>query len=216
MKAIDPAERKRRSIAFLNELGVPVLESLPVIETADEIALRDAPEVARRALCLMLVSDVARSASPDDCRDYLRRNGLHEHLSRAERAFIEGEDQTKQTRVNLSWRCEAAYILLWALGKFTDLPVPSLATDVDEMYPHLPPFAKSPRCFIHDAKLIDKERILDQSDLVYRMHWATRQASLEGNEFVRLNQQVVQEWHHGINWVTCYGDEDWDDVTTDT
>jgi hypothetical protein len=59
--------------------------------------------------------------------------------------------------------------------------------------------------------------ILNEVDLIYRYHWAVRQASLDG-EFAPggLDVGVVQERHHALNWLICYCDADWDDVGTDT
>lgn len=213
---VDPADRKAGSIRLLRELGVPILEGLPMIESADETELRAPDEVARRILCLMVVSGVAKGQDLDECRSYLRRNGLYPHLSPAERAFLDGEDDREQTRINMTWRWEAACVLLWTLGKFSSLPLPDQQTDGDVLFPHLPSFDESALPWVESAALIDKERILDQSDLIYRMHWATCQASLDGVPLERLDGDVVEEWHHAINWVTCYEDEEWDAVSTDT
>jgi hypothetical protein len=84
---IDPNERRALSIKILQQLNVPVLESLPVIEAADEIRLRRSSDIARRLLCLMLVSDVARIADPVDCINYLRKFSLFENISLAECDF---------------------------------------------------------------------------------------------------------------------------------
>lgn len=85
MTVVDPQQRKARSIEVLQKLNIPVLETLPVIESSAETQLRAPSEVARRILCLMLVSDVARNADPNDCLVYLRKNSLFEYLSPAER-----------------------------------------------------------------------------------------------------------------------------------
>ena len=54
------------------------------------------------------------------------------------------------------------------------------------------------------------------SDLLYRMHWATRQAGLDGKETpANLSDSIIYERHYAINWITYY-EENWDDVTTDT
>ena len=69
----------------------------------------------------------------------------------------------------------------------------------------------------HLMSLIDKSDILDKEDLIYRMHWATRQASLNNEEMpAGLENGVVNEWHHALNWLAYYDDVDWDDVSTDT
>lgn len=212
----NPALRKQESLAVLRELGVSVLDSLPMIESADEIKLKAPQDVARRTLCLMLISGVASGADPNDCRTYLERNNLEQFLSPGERSFLDSKNPSEQMLLNLSWRCEAAYLLLWALGKFEPLPIPSDQTDSDEIYPHLPPFDDEAEPWIQGARLIEKDSILDMSDLIYRMHWATRQADIEGKELDQLDDSVVQEWHHAINWLTFYENLEWDEVTTDT
>jgi hypothetical protein len=70
---------------------------------------------------------------------------------------------------------------------------------------------------VNEASLIPRADILDKADLIYRMHWATHHASLNQEAMpAGLQHGIVKEWHHAINWLTCYGNEDWDDVTTDT
>ena len=138
------------------------------------------------------------------------------HLTPAERILIETENNSNQTVVNLSWRCEAAYLLLWAIGKFETLPIPENETELDDIYEHLPGFDHGPQPWIQSAQLIDIETILDKSDLIYRMHWATRQIDTEERNRSNLDGGAVQEWHHAINWLTCYGNLEWDEVSTDT
>ena len=52
-------ERKQQSIALLKEQGVPYIEHLPVIETADDVRLRSAEEIARRAICCLITIQLA-------------------------------------------------------------------------------------------------------------------------------------------------------------
>lgn len=213
---MDPEQRKQESITVLRELGVRVLDSLPPIESAAQTTLRPAQDVARRVLCLMLVSDVARHADLSECHTYLERNNLQQYLSPAERSFLGCQTPSEEEGVNLSWRCEAAYLLLWSLGKFESLPIPSSQVNLDDIYAHLPGFDDDAEQWVNGSSLIDKDSILDESDLIYRMHWATRQAQIEGKELDQLDGGVVQEWHHAVNWLTCYENLDWDEVTTDT
>ena len=52
-------ERKQQSIALLKEQGVPYIEHLPGIETADEVRLRSGEEIARRAICCLITIQLA-------------------------------------------------------------------------------------------------------------------------------------------------------------
>ncbi len=81
-----------------------------------------------------------------------------------------------------------------------------------------PDIHESPWPWIQDPTLRPKSEILDASDLIYRLHWATRQAQVEGKPTPPgVDAEVVEEWYHAVNWLTNYGDErGWDHVETDT
>jgi len=70
--------------------------------------------------------------------------------------------------------------------------------------------------FISSARLRPKSEILDETDRIYRIHWAVRDAQINSRPIpAGLNGSVVVERHCALNWLTWYADE-WDDVTTDT
>jgi hypothetical protein len=59
--------------------------------------------------------------------------------------------------------------------------------------------------------------VLDALDLHLRLHWAARQARLDGNGGMKgLDPGVVQERHHALNWLVRFEEADWDDVDTPT
>ncbi|MBS1661549.1 MAG: DUF4272 domain-containing protein, partial [Bacteroidetes bacterium] len=67
------------------------------------------------------------------------------------------------------------------------------------------------------AKLRSKKEILDKTDLLLRMHWACEEARLNNKPMPgNLSLDVIMEWHLALNWLIRYGDQNWDDVTTDT
>jgi hypothetical protein len=62
-----------------------------------------------------------------------------------------------------------------------------------------------------------KMEILDEADLIYRYHWATRGAELKGKSPpAGLDPGVVYERHYALNWLIGYMGQEWDDVSTDT
>jgi hypothetical protein len=67
-------------------------------------------------------------------------------------------------------------------------------------------------------RLRSKAEILDQTDRLYRLHWAVRDAELNGlPPPAGIEPGVVLEWHHAANWMTRYENEDdWDAVGTGT
>ena len=117
----------------------------------------------------------------------------------------------------LTWRIEALFVLAWAVRLVKTLPFPTRQVENQRLIDKFPSFNKSPRPFIDTLKLRPKSTIMDKSDLIYRLHWATRQAEIDGQSPPGgLDPEIIYEWHYAINWITKYGDADWDDVTTDT
>jgi hypothetical protein len=136
-------------------------------------------------------------------------------LTPNERRFFTNPQPTQQEFSQWSWRYEALWVLCWSLQFVADLGEPFAMCNVSALLE--PILKRSGEQFLTDAKLRDLSAILDQNDLLYRYHWAVRDATLKSNPVPgNLNADVVVEWHHALNWLTRYMDADWDDVTTDT
>jgi hypothetical protein len=212
---IDEAlERKRRSEALLSQRGIPYIDHLPAIETEDEIALRGGEEAMRRAMCLFAVSHAAISNGVTTARELLARWEADDALSPHERAFLHSDPLPEKARVQFSWRCEALIPLMWATGLFDEMPFPDDCFDFEFLTEF---WLGVPSGFSRDVGLRDVAEILDQADLVYRLHWAARDADLKGEAPPGgLHLGVVMERHHALNWLIGYAEAEWDDVTTDT
>lgn len=211
--------RKARSERILQEAGIPFLPSLPCVESEEETELRTSEEVGIRICCLLCVAGTAFESGDSVFAEYLRKNRLWEHLSPQETSYLTNPTLNAQTSRNMTWRCEAAVVLMWAVRLFDDLPLPREETDTTEIVSRMPEMSTPPWNFIRALELRSKSEILDASDLIYRMHWATRQARIDGNKAPGgLVPGMVQEWHHAINWLTIYDEDpsEWDAVPTDT
>ena len=129
-------ERKQQSIALLKEQGVPYIEHLPVIETADNVRLRSAEEIARRAICclitIQLACDIQNQQDVEDSRLFmtglLDRFGVRLFLTEKEKAIFDGTS-TEQDWVNMVWKYEAYWPLIWALGLVDSLTFPDQICD---------------------------------------------------------------------------------------
>lgn len=211
-----PAKRRAQTEDKLTGLGIPIFRGLPEIESDHSVELRSAEDVGIRIMCLYCVVGAAFTGAVEPIADYLRANRLWDHLSPNEVEFLTNPIQEEDS-MNLGWRVEAMSLLMWAVGLFDELPLPTGQTDNDEVLERLPLDRKDPWPFIHGLELRPKAEILDASDLIYRLHWAVRQARIEGSPPPGgLDPGVVYEWHYAINWLTKYDDEEWDEVSTDT
>jgi len=138
------------------------------------------------------------------------------YLSAAERGFGFSLSQTHSKAIQFTWRYEAYWVMLWALGFVAKLARPDSQCDVARAVSILRGLGHDK--FMSQAKLRPPAEVLDAADLIYRYHWAVREYhQLRGQEPpAKLNADVVMERHHALNWLIGYGNGDWDSVDTST
>lgn len=208
-------DRKLRSERTLRAESVPFLATLPVIATAAEALKRSKEEVALRTLCLLLVAAKGEGLGQEIAEGVLEFHGLRPHLTPNELAFMFDHSPSEHDRIQFTWRHEAAWALLWALGFVAQLGKPAQICDVEFAAKTMT--ERTTPQFIADAELRPIADILDQADLIYRYHWAVRNAQMKGQQLpAALDPGVTQERHHALNWLIGYDEQAWDQVTTDT
>jgi hypothetical protein len=215
----DAHKRKERGAIRLAELGIKVSETLPPVIGAEEVELRSADAVARRAMALFVVAVRAESLATNkeiSKADLQKRFPLAcAALSQREKQYLETKSPDQKTTIQFAWRYEALFLLQWTLGLFEELPFPSAICDVPKVGKMAIDCNKAE--FIQAAKLRSVGEILDALDLHLRLHWAARQARLDKREPpAKLDEGVIMERHHALNWLVRFEGKDWDDVDTPT
>ncbi len=213
-----PAQRKQNSESVLKRHAIPINSSLPLIESEDDVSLRTTDELLRRLVALWAVAGTAFLRENDFFRRYIVENNLIGWLSASERDFLLVERPTQQQLIHASWQLEGLYFLAWCGGLVDQLKIPSTESSV-ESFMHLFPQEGESLARLHGAISVRSlHEVLDWADLLYRLHWAVRDAQLRGSPSPSaIKGGVVQEWHRAVNWMTRYEDEDdWDAVATDT
>lgn len=208
-------DRRQRTHDLLDVRGIPWLASLPMIETEDEAVFRPVDDIISRVRCLLAISWAAIHRDLSLAQVDIERWQLANALTPDERKFLSGEKKDERNFINFSWQCEAIVPLIWVAGLHDDLYFPDQTLDLASL-----------REFIHGVTPDDVSaavqpsaaEILDEADLIYRLHWATRQAGLDGRAVPGgLDPGVVVERHRALNWLIGYEESaEWDDVTTDT
>jgi hypothetical protein len=207
--------RKTRSIARLKREKVPVLSSLPRVEDESEARVPAQDAVVDRAIALFAVAARGTHAPAEFLATLAREFDVLPKLSREEKAFWKRAKPTRQKLSTFSWRWEALVVLLWALGFVPRLTRPEKLVDVQRLVAIVR--GKGPKRFRAEARLRPAKALLDFADLMYRYHWAVRDAQLNGRPApARLNPDIVMEWDHAARWLVGYSGQKWDDITLDT
>lgn len=210
--------RKLRTEEYLCSLGVPINPNLPRVEDESETNLRPAIEVAKRSIVLYAVSAVGFGASAERASKWLQKEGLWDAVTPKEKALLVETNSPQQDIANASWRVESLWTLLWCLRKIDSLEFPTETCDVDLVQELMPPPDTACEQFLRDAEIRSLTDVLDETDLIYRIHWAVVEERLQGRAApCSINSSVVYERHYALNWLIYYAEGcDWDDVTTDT
>lgn len=210
-------QRKKQTEKYLKSLNIPFIDHLPLIEEEIELKIRTAQEIAERILVLVYLAYVSEVVDErENVIDFLKTSSLWDKVSPDEKELFQKEELTDQETANISWRSEGVWLLLWTINKVEKLDLPTEQVEISEIVSRLPEFLTDPTEFIKNANVRPTTEILDESDLIYRLHWATRNADLNNQQMqANLDLGIIMERHYAINWVTFYAVE-WDDISTDT
>ena len=217
-----PQQRKYESIEKLKQDQIPYIEHLPHIESSEEAYKRSAEEIAKRAIACLHVIQVACDLHNNQydmkaqnfILNSLKAMGVSENLTQKEQAVLE-KNVSEQDIINMIWKYEAYWVLLWALGIVEKLDYPDHTIDCDFAI-NAVASCESFDSFMQKVKLRNLEEILDQADLIYRYDWACVDARLKQQPpAAQLNPSVVIERHGVLNWL-IREDDDWDFPDTNT
>ena len=213
----DQQARRAQSEAYCRAHGVPYYKNPTAMLTDSEAeaTLRTQDQVVDRALALVFIGLKSEGMKEAQLAEIDKAYHISSKLTPAERAYVTASYPTEQQRTDANWRYEGLHVLLWALGYVPTLAYPDrmceVAPDVKIIH------NLSEAQFRERAKLRSKKEILDQADLILRLDWACTEARLQKQPAPgELNSDAVVERHHALNWLIKYGDQEWDDVSTDT
>ncbi|HYE63912.1 MAG TPA: DUF4272 domain-containing protein [Phycisphaerales bacterium] len=197
-----PEERKAASIALLSEKGVPVLESLPTIESEDEAGQRSEDELRAQILALSMVwlrAHFAATGRPH--KEFLRafeplRADAEEALGDTQLAFIDDPRPSDEDTTDALWTIEAIAALLWAGGLLKKLDWPTTPADPAALEPLIEAAIGGEKLHLRSTS-----DLLDQADLYYRLLWAVVQKQVDGPASP-INGSIVYERARAFGWLT--------------
>lgn len=207
---VDHESIKRSTEAILREYGIEVPSHLPGIEQIGEVEPKSSAEIARRALVLSYFIGLAFGASADTLVEKIKRYDLWNSLSPLETKLLSSKSISDEQQAKISLLCESIQAFAWCLNL---VEMDNFRHCDDDLASNFPLDAE-PRDFISLSKRRPISEIQKQADLLYRLHWYSRQARLTGKS-AQVNEGVIENRRRAIDWT--YGTaKNWDDISLDT
>lgn len=196
-------ERKQNTEKLLETLGIRLRDELPSMEEEEQVTARNAQEIAQRILILSYLNCVATDTSlQETVISFLKQKSLWQHVTENEKQWFHQTQLTDEEITTIQWRGESIWALLWTINRVGHLDLPATEVDMNDLFERIPAFMGDTSAFIKEATIRPLSEILDQSDLLFRLNWAMRQAQLDGSEEPPLNSAIAYERYFALNWVT--------------
>lgn len=203
-------QAKQRSELRIRRWRVPINPHLPLIESPKDLLPPSAQDVARRGLVLCSVIDAGHGAPRPKLCSALKRHGLWKCASKAEKRLLMKKSITPQDKVNSTWLVECLQVLTWGLGLIELNHFRQCSEELASKWP----LGRDPKEFISTAKVRPFEEIYLECDLLYRLHWASREAWLKKQKS-KLDEGIIEERDRAIRWLAGV-ETNWDEISTDT
>ncbi len=222
----ESVERRDKSVALLRDRHIYVTPWLPLLWERAEEPGRTAEEVCGRAAALLIVSlysecRVGDHLSYEKAREFvdpiIESYGAEKFFSPKEKEYLDDPDSTEQTQIQYAWQYENLWVMEWALGLTDDLFWPNCICDVPGTV-RLLKDCQTMEKLLTAARLRPRKELLEQADLIYRLHWACVDARVMGMPAPQgLEEGVVMERHRALFWLAgCDNMCPWDDVDLST
>lgn len=211
---MEALELKEKTESLLLKEGVTVNEHLPKIEEISELSFASVGNIRKRAVALSYILARAFGAPIDMVQKSINEFQLENVFLPQEFEFINRTSPSKEDEQQYQLGVEALWELAWVLGLIPKVSHSSLCGN--NLVHLIPKPGEDPSEFLASAQMRSHEAIHEEADLLYRIHWASREANLTGRpEPTGVPEYVIEQRHKAINWV-CNGEVPWNEVDTST
>ncbi len=219
-------QRRQRSIALLQEQGIPYHETLRSEVTESEALIQTREEIVKRAAALFAVavySEVMLSENPDrkEALTYFYKMdeiyGINNWITDKEANYVANPEATQQERIQFVWQYENCASLLWSAGIIEELPYPAEICNVAAITEIFWQNKSIEELLSKGVSPSDSE-ILDAADLSLRYDWACVDARINKKEApMKLDGGIVMERHYTFHWIIGASKEaTWDEIQPNT
>jgi len=200
---------RSQSLVRLAKVGISIPSSLPLL---DDFSVRPIDEIVDRILCLNAVAATAHGFNEKRAIAWLSNEHLLGNLTEDERSFLTagvGDAETFKVQVEGMWA------LSWMIGIVDKI---DFQRECDPRFVAMLPnlkIAESSSSFRTRARLREHAAIGTEADLAYCLHWAIREAEINGTPApAGIAPYIVTQRRRALDW--AIGNQVWNDVSTDT
>ena len=124
--------RRTKNNKAIREMGLPVLESLPVVEDEKTAKLRTPEEIAKRCLATTICAIKGETRDQMFVDSLIKDYSATAYFSPAEQKFIKDLNPPQQNVIDFAWRYECVHVFLWAMGTRDSLSPPNEICSVSD------------------------------------------------------------------------------------
>lgn len=207
----DSEDKKRieKNINVLKEKNIPFIEHMKAIPFNSCTDLRSKGEIVNRMLsdyaiatCALYSLEGKANIIPSVINQMNEKLNIKSALSPEDNKFLNAMSEQKVQKQGLqdaTWAFEECAMLMWTLS-LIDKPNSDKECNVEQL-DNLFFNINSYNELLSKCILKSKEEILEQTDLLFRYHWACRETRMQGKQLPQLNEMIVQEQRRALEWV---------------
>jgi hypothetical protein len=196
---ITAQELKAETEALLAKRGYPINPHLPLIEEQSDLHIATPIEVRHRCLVLSGVCARAYGAPYELVSPWMDRHGLRAFCTASEAALIDAKQSPESQKAPFRAQVDALWEFAWVLAM---MPIIDHFSECSEQLVHMfPKPGEDPTDFVSATQMRSREELFREADLLYRIDWGVRNASLRDEkpptslpEWVTLYRRQAIDW----------------------
>ena len=205
-------ELKELSEDKILKLNLKPNKNMPINFELSELKFKSAEEIGKRILVLIILIGVLYNQKRSKLKKLIEQHNLNSSLSKNEKDILNKWFLTKQDKINIGWYSESIEVLGWSIGLWDKIEYIDVCDEYRQAE-NTPDINKSTISFFEKIKLIDKNRIYEEFDFIYRMHGIAKKQNI--GKLDNNTESTYREKHKAIIWLAGI-EEDWDNINTDT
>ena len=211
---ITAKDLKAETEASLKKRGYPINPHLPQIEELADLRIASSLQVRRRCLILASVCGRAYGAKYDVVAPWIDNHGLREFCTEDEVELIDAKKPSEAQKAPFKRQPEALWEFAWVLKMIPE--VDHFKPCSDNLVHMFPKPGDDPSPFLAATEIQDADALYREADRLYRIHWAVRDAALNGRKPPNGQGEYLTLYRcQAINW-TMQSEIPWDEVDVST